>query len=165
MNDYPRGCGKCGKPKCERCLNASSKEYCFFCGRKFRLDENIKICDEFGVWCCESCFDSHDHGWTLGEGYINKMSAPEAEWITRLRREILGDTLGKLEVIERELERQSRRLDMNAQTSAVAWEQLEKRVIRCEDATHLDFQKITSLASDLENLEKRVKRIEDEFST
>jgi CII-binding regulator of phage lambda lysogenization HflD len=68
-----------------------------------------------------------------------------------LRREILGDLLGKIETLEKELERQSRRIDMRAETSAVAWEQLEKRLV--------------SLASDMENLEKRVKRIEDEFST
>jgi polyhydroxyalkanoate synthesis regulator phasin len=75
----------------------------------------------------------------------------EAKWITDLKHEILGDLLGKIENCEKELERQSKRIDMRAETSSIAWEQLEKRLI--------------SLASDLENLEKRVKRIEDELAT
>ena len=74
----------------------------------------------------------------------------EAAWITDLKREFFSGLRGKLESLEIELERQSRRIDMRAETSSIAWEQLEKRLI--------------SLVSDLENLEKRVKRIEDELA-
>lgn len=64
------------------------------------------------------------------------MSALKAAWIVELRREILGDILGKIEVLETELENLSRRLDcrckQNALAATLAYERLEARVSAIE---------------------------------
>ena len=55
-----------------------------------------------------------------------------AMWIQELRKELIGDILGKLEVLEGELKRLEARLDIQRENATTSWLQLEDRVKRIE---------------------------------